>query len=217
MHKRRHRDESSLRPTRRVQVGCGFRPGILLAAALPPAAAWAETASTASWIRVTPAEAKALETGDDSVMDKYYDEESGKLQKQRTAAAAVEPNPNGCKLTVADVHWRESTGYTKIGYKPTTTCTTKPIGISYTNELEKHMILGIWKSEWKGLYVLTAGNLSSTTNKKGYTYLNIQKACDNTLSTDWRGKTSSTLKASNGETYYARRYSPHVFTAPCGT
>lgn len=193
-----------------------------LAATVSAPAALADTgdatsdADATTWIAVTDEETKALGDGNDAVMDKYYDEETGNLKPRRTTRASVESNPNGCKLTVASVHWRESTGYTKIGYKPTTKCTTKPIGISYTNELEKHMVLGIWKSEWKGLYILNSADLTATT-KKGFIYKEISKKCDNKLSTDWRGKTSSTMKATNGVTYYARQYSPGIFTANCGT
>ncbi|MGC4154646.1 MAG: hypothetical protein QM628_16445 [Propionicimonas sp.] len=198
-------------------VGCGL--AALFVALLPPFTAWAEADNSppTDWIVATAAEAKSLERGDDSVMDKYYDEESGELLPRMAPAGSVQPNPHICSLKVADVHWRESSGYTKIGFKPTTKCETKPVGISYTNELEKHMVLGVWKSEWSGLYILKAKDLTATTTKNGFIYKDISKKCDNTLSTDWRGKTSSTLKASNGVTYYARQYSPHVFTAACGT
>lgn len=212
-----------------VRRFCVFLAGVVLAGSLGATAtatpqiahagtgATAPVAEAAAWILTSDEEAKALSAGNDSVMDKYYDEETGDLKPGRTTRGSVEANPNGCVLTLANVHWRESSGYTKIGFKPTTKCDTKPIGISYTNELEKHMVLGVWKSEWKGLYVLTAANLTATTSKKGYIYQDINKKCDNTLSTDWRGKTSSTMKATNGSTYYARQYSPGIFTAKCGT
>lgn len=187
---------------------------VLLVLLIPHSSARADAGSPPEelkWIRVSPEEESALTQGDDSVMDKYYDSEQGLMQPM----VSFEANPDGCLLNAADVHWRKSTS--NIGYKPTVKCDRRPLAVSLSNHLQKYMVLGWWKTEWSNTYPLTSNNLNVTTWKAGYTYKAIDKECDNSLSTRWRGHTSSTMKATNGSTYYARDYSTHIFEAKCGT
>ena len=165
------------------------------------------------WIRVSESEAKVLEAGDDSVMDGYYDSKR-RVHVQAVRPQAVERNPDGCKLTVASVHRRDSTG--NIGYKPTVKCRTKPIAISLKNELQKHIVGLWWNTEQEKNYLLGTADLKRVTYRKGFTYTNIDKVCKNSTSSRWRGKTSSVIKASNGETYYARQYTREEVLS-CGT
>lgn len=165
------------------------------------------------WIRVSESEAKALEAGDDSVMDGYY-ESKRRVHVQAVRPQAVERNPDGCKLTVASVHRRQSTG--NIGYKPTVKCRTRPIAVSLRNELQKHIVGPWWNTEQEKSYLLGTADLKRVTYRKGFTYTNIDKVCKNSTSSRWRGKTSSTIKASNGETYYARQYTRET-VLNCGT
>lgn len=131
-----------------------------------------------SWIQVTPAEARALADGDDSVMEKCYLPERPIITTAVRASGGVEVNPDGCRLTVANVHW--------------------------------------WKTEYTKNHVLTQKELVTTSYRAGFTYKAVDKKCDNRLSTNWRGKTSSTIKASNGHTYYARQYT-NEWRDSCGT
>ena len=167
-----------------------------------------------SWIQVTPAEARALADGDDSVMDKYYLPERPITTTAVRASGGVEVNPDGCRLTVANVHWRKSTS--NIGYKPTVKCARKPVSVALKNEVQKYMFVGWWKTEYTKNHILTQKELVTTTYRAGFTYKAVDKKCDNHLSTNWRGKTSSTIKASNGHTYYARQYT-NEWRANCGT
>jgi len=66
-------------------------------------------------IRVDESEAKALERGDDSVMDKYYEQQDGQEAAGEAVPHTVVKNPDGCRLRVDDVHRRKSSN--NIGYK----------------------------------------------------------------------------------------------------
>lgn len=147
-------------------------------------------------------------------MDKYYHPELPVTTTAVRAPGGIEVNPDGCRLTVANVHWRKSTR--NIGYKPTVKCTKKPVGVALKNEVQKYMFAGWWKTEYTNNHILTDKERAATTFKAGFTYKAVDKKCDNHWSTNWRGKTSSTIKATNGHTYYARQYTSE-WRANCGT
>ncbi|MDO5676338.1 MAG: hypothetical protein Q4G35_02385 [Propionibacteriaceae bacterium] len=187
---------------------------VLMSLSAPVMSASADSGGDAVWVQVTPAEARALLEGDDSVMDKYYASDESMVPLASRAGGGIEKNPDGCKLTVANMHWRKSTS--NIGYKPTVKCTRKPIGVSLKNEVQKYMFAGWWKTEHTDNHSLTSKELTITTYRDGFTYKNVDKKCGNQRSTKWRGRTSSTIKATNGYTYYARQHSSE-WRADCGT
>jgi len=83
-------------------------------------------------------------------------------------------------------------------------------------EFQKYMLVGWWKTEYIKNHILTRKELVTTTSKAGFTYKAVDKKCDNHWSENWRGNTSSTIKASNAHPYYARQYT-NEWRANCGT
>ena len=160
-------------------------------------------------------EAKALERGDDSVMDKYYEQQDGQEAAGEVVLHTVVKNPDGCRLRVDDVHRRNSTD--DVGYKVHVRCLKQPVGISLSNELQKHIVAFWWNTEFTKNYILTEVDLRHSTRRKGFMYTDIDMVCGNKTPSRWRGQTSSTIKARDGYTYYARQLTREKELEDCGT
>ena len=173
------------------------------------------TLSDDEWIRVDESEAKALERGDDSVMDKYYEQQDGQEAAGEAVPQTVVKNPDGCRLRVDDVHRRDSTD--NVGYKVHVRCLKQPVGISFSNELQKHIVAFWWNTEFTKNYILTEADLRQSTRRKGFRYTDIDMVCGNQTPSRWRGQTSSAIKASDGYTYYARQLTREKELEDCGT
>ena len=96
-------------------------------------------------------------------------------------------------------------------------CLKQPVGISLSNELQKHIVAFWWNTEFTKNYILTEVDLRHSTRRKGFMYTDIDMVCGNKTPSRWRGQTSSTIKARDGYTYYARQLTREKELEDCGT
>lgn len=113
-----------------------------------------------------------------------------------------------CKLYPSVVHLRASSAYGTVGNKPYTKCDVPVTSI--------HQETKIYKTAFFGSVNLDQGTYSGgNRGVANYTQKNVDRRCDNQLSTTWFAVTDGTV-VYGGKTYYSEVISSHE-TYNCGT